>query len=108
MHIKLSSSPFPLIVVDQFIHSSILHFGWSINNLSSRPLILTYHTTTNEMLAKTIFVMAFATLTMAAPQASGDRSAQMTRVEELRGKGLTCNEGVQGSIICSDGLGGDW
>ncbi|KAJ4118961.1 hypothetical protein NW768_010704 [Fusarium equiseti] len=59
------------------------------------------------MLAKTIFFMAFATLSMAAPQSSTDRNAQMERVEELRAKGLTCNEGVQGSIICSDGLGGD-
>lgn len=60
------------------------------------------------MLVKTVFFVAFATLSMAAPQESADRNAQKERVEELRAKGLTCNEGVQGSVICSDGLGGDW
>jgi len=65
-------------------------------------------TTTDKMLVKTVFFMALATLSMAAPQESANRNAQKERVEELRAKGLTCNEGVQGSVICSDGLGGDW
>ncbi|KAI7760961.1 hypothetical protein ACKAV7_010733 [Fusarium commune] len=68
------------------------------------------------MLANTIFLIAFATLAMAAPQRpdlsrdpenNGDRTAQMKRVEDLRNKGLTCNEGAQEAFICSDGLGGD-
>lgn len=69
------------------------------------------------MLAKVIYLTAFAAMAMAAPQRSGfgrdednngDRSAQMARVEDLRGKGLNCNEAAQGSFVCSDGFGGDW
>jgi hypothetical protein len=74
----------------------------------SDPLSSPIETISKKMLAKTIFFMAFATLSMAAPQDSGDQNAQTKRVQELRAKGLTCNEGVQGSVICSDGQGGDW
>ncbi|KAF5597602.1 uncharacterized protein FSUBG_8434 [Fusarium subglutinans] len=68
------------------------------------------------MLANTICLFAFAAVAMAAPQRpdfnrdpdnNGDRTAQMKRVEDLRNKGLTCNEGAQEAFICSDGLGGD-
>jgi hypothetical protein len=69
------------------------------------------------MLAKTISLIAFAALAMAAPQRpdfgrdpnnNGDRTAQMARVEQLRAQGLNCNEAAQGSFVCSDGFGGDW
>jgi hypothetical protein len=71
------------------------------------------------MLAKTISLIAFAALAMAAPQVqgpdfgrdpnnNGDRTAQMARVEQLRAQGLTCNEAAQETFVCSDGLGGDW
>lgn len=69
------------------------------------------------MLVNTFCLIAFATLTVAAPQRpdlnrdpdnNGDRVAQTKRVEDLRNKGLTCNEGAQEAFICSDGLGGDW
>ncbi|RGP76672.1 hypothetical protein FLONG3_5112 [Fusarium longipes] len=62
------------------------------------------------MLAKTICLLSFIAVSMAAPQFSqdnGDRTAQMKRVEDLRGKGLTCNEAAQETFVCSDGLGGD-
>ncbi|KAF9767764.1 hypothetical protein IL306_015021 [Fusarium sp. DS 682] len=68
------------------------------------------------MLANTICLFAFAALAMAAPQRpdfnrdpnnNGDRTAQNNRVEDLRSKGLTCNEAAQGTFVCSDGLGGD-
>ncbi|KAF5983474.1 hypothetical protein FCOIX_3205 [Fusarium coicis] len=65
------------------------------------------------MLAKTICLIAFAAVAMAAPQFNrdpnnnGDRTAQMKRVEDLRNKGLTCNEAAQETFVCSDGLGGD-
>lgn len=69
------------------------------------------------MYAHAICFIAFAALTMAAPQRpdfgrdpdnNGDRTAQMERVEDLRNKGLVCNEAAQGSFVCSDGFGGDW
>lgn len=66
------------------------------------------------MFAKTICLIAFAAVAMAAPQFNrdpnnnGDRTAQMRRVEDLRNKGLTCNEAAQETFVCSDGLGGDW
>lgn len=64
------------------------------------------------MYARAICLIAFAALTMAAPQRdpdnNGDRTAQMERVEDLRNKGLVCNEAAQGSFVCSDGFGGDW
>ncbi|KAF5614564.1 hypothetical protein F25303_14088 [Fusarium sp. NRRL 25303] len=65
----------------------------------------------------TICLIAFAAVAMAAPQRpdfnrdpnnNGDRTAQMKRVEDLRNKGLTCNEAAQETFVCSDGLGGDW
>ncbi|SPJ70455.1 uncharacterized protein FTOL_00183 [Fusarium torulosum] len=68
------------------------------------------------MLAKTISMIAFAAMAMAAPQRpdfgrdpdnNGDRTAQMARVEQLRAQGLTCNEAAQETFVCSDGLGGD-
>ncbi|KAJ9416894.1 hypothetical protein QL093DRAFT_2641137 [Fusarium oxysporum] len=69
------------------------------------------------MLVNMFCLIAFATLTVAAPQRpdlnrdpdnNGDRIAQTKRVEDLRNKGLTCHEGAQEAFICSDGLGGDW
>ncbi|KAG4273218.1 hypothetical protein FPRO04_09824 [Fusarium proliferatum] len=68
------------------------------------------------MLVNTICLIAFAAVAMAAPQRTdfnrdpnnnGDRTAQMARVEDLRNKGLTCNEAAQETFVCSDGLGGD-
>lgn len=69
------------------------------------------------MLVNNICLIAFAAVAMAAPQRidfnrdpnnNGDRTAQMARVEDLRNKGLTCNEAAQETFVCSDGLGGDW
>ncbi|KAF4478503.1 hypothetical protein FAGAP_12383 [Fusarium agapanthi] len=68
------------------------------------------------MLTNTICLISFAAVAMAAPQHpdfnrdpdnNSDRTAQMKRVEDLRSKGLTCNEGAQEAFVCSDGLGGD-
>ncbi|KAF5632302.1 uncharacterized protein FTJAE_7634 [Fusarium tjaetaba] len=65
------------------------------------------------MLANSICLIGFAAVAMAAPQFNRDpnnncdRTAQMARVEDLRNKGLTCNEAAQETFVCSDGLGGD-
>ncbi|KAH7303774.1 hypothetical protein B0I35DRAFT_517198 [Stachybotrys elegans] len=58
------------------------------------------------MLAKSVLVLAFAALSLAAPH-GGSSDAQLKRVEELRKKGLVCNKQPQGHFYCSDGFGGD-
>ncbi|KAL6917148.1 hypothetical protein FSST1_008643 [Fusarium sambucinum] len=64
------------------------------------------------MLAKVYFFVAFATLGMVMPQRgnndnNNNRDAQQTRVEDLRNKGLTCNDRGDGIFVCDDGLGGN-
>jgi hypothetical protein len=81
------------------------------NSASFIPFSSPFKTTNAKMLVKTICIIAFAAVSMAAPQFgqdNGDRTTQMQRVEDLRGKGLTCNEAAQETFVCSDGLGGDW
>ncbi|KAM0492653.1 hypothetical protein ACHAP8_009831, partial [Fusarium lateritium] len=62
------------------------------------------------MLAKVYFFVAFATLGMVMPQRgnndnNNNRDAQQARVEDLRNKGLTCNDRGDGIFVCDDGLG---
>ncbi|WXC59805.1 hypothetical protein SNK03_005665 [Fusarium graminearum] len=48
---------------------------------------------------------------MAMPQRGGNNNnngnAQQARVEDLRNKGLTCNDRGDGIFVCDDGLGGN-
>ncbi|GKU07512.1 hypothetical protein FLAG1_10484 [Fusarium langsethiae] len=63
------------------------------------------------MLAKVFFVVAFATLGMAMPQHGGNNNnngdPQQARVDDLRNKGLTCNDRGDGIFVCDDGFGGN-
>ncbi|KAH7360199.1 hypothetical protein BKA65DRAFT_546930 [Rhexocercosporidium sp. MPI-PUGE-AT-0058] len=62
------------------------------------------------MLAKTLYLLAFAALAMAAPQRKkDDNSKQQARIAQLRAQGLNCNESFNsgGTFVCTDGFGGD-
>ncbi|KAM0389536.1 hypothetical protein HYE67_001356 [Fusarium culmorum] len=64
------------------------------------------------MLVKVFFAIAFATLGLAMPQRGNNNNnnngnAQQARVEDLRNKGLTCNDRGDGIFVCDDGFGGN-
>lgn len=62
------------------------------------------------MQIKTLLVIAFASLAIAAPTPQSGRKTQAERVETNRQLGLTCTDSGRGDgvVICDDGQGGNW